>query len=675
MENLRMTIGVVVRWLACVLIVGWHVLVFQNVVSHGSIFRGEADDYTAPVASLLNDHDFAISADDLSLYRKLFPEWDHLVDRFEFSSFRTRDGDEVLTWYIPVYALACLPLVKILPLLGVSAAYAFCCTNYILFALAMVVVWVRLRVPRGLRLLLILLLSIHPVVFYLCWPSAEVLLYALVVMSLVFWHGASFRKAVFFMSIAAMLNPALLIAASAIVVDDLRVKSKQGDLKLFSPGCFRESAILMGCGLLAVIPLAYNFYHTGHANLTASLEVYYASGTFSSIKGLLSVFRRFIAYLFDLNYGFLPYFPVAFPLFVIMVSVAVFKKRHGNLIMPVAFLGIVVFYSVMSHINCGMSGIARYNAWSSAFFLFFICLEGVTSDNVRAFQVRMGLSALGLLLTGSIVCSYGICDANRTSWLSMTPVARFVCDKASCLYNPLHSTFYARVRHDPDVDFVVSTNMPAIEASMPVVYYAGDGFVRKVLASSADRQRLDSWLLTPEGRGEFLAKHLNFLGPRPRYLDFARHDAIAFAPEMPIGEALFFKAGRCEGKLYFIHGLSHTEADGTWTCNRQAVMSFKTSSAASRLHAQFDCHSFHHSQPVKIMVDGEVVFDGLCGNDGFSFWFENPGPGKAIRFIYELPEAASPESYGLSGDRRILGIFLRSLAITEDGTRIYSDDY
>ena len=667
MENSRMTIGVVVRWLACVLIVGWHVVVFQNVVSHGSIFRGEADDYTAPVASLLNDHDFAISADDLSLYRHLFPQWDHLVDRFEFSPFRTRDGDEVLTWYFPVYAIASLPLVKILPVFGIPAVNAFCCTNYILFALAMVVVWVRLRVPRGLRLLLILLLSIHPAVFYVCWPSAEVMLYALVVIALVFWHDGSFRKAVFFMSIAAMLNPALLIAVTAIVIDGLGVKAKRDGLKLFSRRWLRECAILMGCGLSAIIPPAYNLYHTGHANLTASLEIFYGSGTFSSIKGLLSVFRRFTAYLFDLNFGFLPYFPVAFSLFVVMMAVAVFKKRHGNLIMPMAFLGIVAFYSVMSHINCGMSGIARYNAWSSAFFLFFVCLEGVTSDNVRAFRVRMSLLVLGLLLTGSVVCSYGICNANRTSWHFLTPVARFVCDKASCLYNPLHSTFISRVRHDPLVDSTISTNMPAIEASMPVVYYAGDGFVRKVLASSADRQRLDSWLVPPEGRGEFLAKRLNSLGPRPRYLDFARRDAIAFAPEIPIGAAVFFNVDSSEGKLCFIRGLSHTEARGTWTCERQVLMSFKTSSGASRLHAQFDCHSFHHSQPVKITVDGKVVFDGKCGNDGFSFWFENPGPEKAIRFIYELPEAASPESYGISGDKRILGIFLRSLVITEDG--------
>ncbi len=660
-----MTIRGIASWLACLLIAGWHVLVFHSVVSHGSIFRGEADDYTAPVASLLNDHDFAISADDLSLYRDLFPQWDHLVDRFEFSPFHTRDGDEVLTWYFPLYAIASLPLVKILPIFGVPAVYAFCCTNYLFFALAMVIVWARLRVPRGLRLLLILLLSIHPVVFYICWPSAEVMLYALVVISLVYWHDGSFRKALSFMSVAAMLNPALLIAVTAIAVDGLRVKTRHSDLKLFSPGFFRECAIFLGCGLPAIIPIAYNFYHTGHANLTASLEVYYAKGTFSSLEALLAVFQRFIAYFFDLNYGFFPYFPVALSIFVVMMAAYVFKKRYGRLIMPLAFLGVVAFYSVMTHINCGMSGIARYNAWSSPFFLFFICREGLPFDNGQALRARMGVLSLGLLLTGGIVCSYGICNANRTSWLSMTPVARFACEKAPCLYNPLHSTFFARVRHDPDVDFVISTNISAIEASMPVIYFAADGYVRKVLASASDRRRLDALLVSPSGQGALLEKRLNSLGTRPRYLDFSRRDAIAFSPEIPIGSPLFFNSGTSDGNLCFTHGLSHTEAKGTWTCDRQAEMVFRTSSRTPRLHVQLNCYSFHHSQHVRITHGGDVVFDDLCEQDGIGFWVRNPGPGKVIRMTFELPEAASPESYGISGDKRLLAIFIQSLVVTE----------
>ncbi len=67
------------------------------------------------------------------------------------------------------------------------------------------------------------------------------------------------------------------------------------------------------------------------------------------------------------------------------------------------------------------------------------------------------------------------------------------------------------------------------------------------------------------------------------------------------------------------------------------------------------------------MVGEDVAFDGLCEKDGIGFWFRNPGRGKVVRLSFELPEAASPESYGLSGDKRILGIFINALVITEDG--------
>ena len=137
--------------IAFAFLLGWFVLVFRSLITCGTVFRGEADDYTAPVASLLNDHDFAISADDLDLYCQIFPEWAPQVKRFKFSSFSARGGKEALTWYFPVYAIASLPLVKLLPKFGVPASYAFSSLNFLMFAVAMAVVWVKLRAPRGLR--------------------------------------------------------------------------------------------------------------------------------------------------------------------------------------------------------------------------------------------------------------------------------------------------------------------------------------------------------------------------------------------------------------------------------------------------------------------------------------------------------------------------------------------
>ena len=652
-------------WLVWTLLLVWFALVLRSVITRGTIFRGEADDYTAPVASLVNDHDFAISASDLTVYRQLFPEWSHLVERFEFSSFSARGGEEALTWYFPVYAILSLPLVKILPKFGVPATYAFSCLNFILLASAMAVVWVKLRADRRLRLLLIALLSIHPIVFYISWASGEVFLYAFVIMALVFWQGESHRRAAFFMAIAAMLNPALLLASVAIIADDL-LKAKKNRMPAFSGRMLRDRAIILICSLPAVIPLVYNFYHTGHANLTAAHAVFFASGSLASLQAFLPVLHRFIAYLFDLNFGFLPYFPVAFPFFLILSAWYAFRKDWERLGWPVVFFAVVAFYSLMAHINCGMSGISRYNAWSSAFFLFFVCLNGVPSASRQPFRLRVVALSFGLALTGCIVLFYGMFNAERTSWFSMTPVAQFALDNVPGLYSPLHSTFYVRARHDPDGDFTLSTNTPAVEAAMPIIYLTKDGYVRKILASAVDKGKLDSLLAFPLGEKGLCQKKLDALGPKRRYLAFSKKDRVAFAPNIALGKPVFFKTGRSEGRAFFLEGLSHEEPKGTWTLGRQAVMVFQTSSQAPRLHVQIEGHSFHHPQPVKITVNGDVAFDGVCGKDGFGFWVRNPGPGGAVRLDFELPEAASPASCGISGDRRVLAIFVKSLVISEE---------
>ena len=650
--------------LAWALLLGWYALLFHSVRTHGTAFRGEADDYTAPVASLVNDHDFAISPDDLNVYRQLFPEWAHRVDRFEFSSFSTRGGEEVLTWYFPLYSIASLPLVALLPKFGIPASYAFSYLNLLFLAVAMAVVWTKLRAPRRSRLLLIALLSIHPVVFYVPWASAEVFMYAFVIMALVFWHGESHGKAAFFMAVAAMLNPALLIASAAIVADDL-LKAKRNGPRPFSGRTLRNLAVTMGCSLPAVIPLAYNFYHTGHANLTAAHSFFFASETFTSLQGFLSVLHRFFAYLFDLNFGFLPYFPVTFPMFFVLVVWCACRKCWKELKLPAVFFAVVAFYSLMTHINCGMSGISRYNAWNSAFFLFFVCLSAVPSVSSLVARLWHVALALGLLLTELVIVQYGVFDAEKTSWLAFTPAAQYALDEVPGLYSPLHSTFFVRARHDPDGDFTFATNRSGVEAAMPIIYTAKDGYVRKVLASSADRRKLDTLLVSPQGKDKSLAAKMDALGPQPRYLAFSKGDGIVLAPVIPLGEPVFFQKDNSDGHVYFLEGLSHPEPTGTWTSGRQAVMVFQTSSTAPLMHVHVDCHFFHHPQPVKITVNGDVAFNGVCGKDGFGFVLHNPGPGRAIRLLFELPEASSPASHGLSMDSRILALFVKSLVVTE----------
>ncbi len=137
------------------------------------------------------------------------------------------------------------------------------------------------------------------------------------------------------------------------------------------------------------------------------------------------------------------------------------------------------------------------------------------------------------------------------------------------------------------------------------------------------------------------------------------------ALEVLFGTPVCFNKTSSEGTIFFDEGLSHLEPQGTWTLGRRAVMAMQTTSKASSLHVQLDCHCFHHPQPVIVSVNGEVAFDGVCGKAGFGFSFRNPGPGRNIRIIFELPGAASPADYGKLHDKRILALFLKSLVVTE----------
>ena len=158
----------------------------------------------------------------------------------------------------------------------------------------------------------------------------------------------------------------------------------------------------------------------------------------------------------------------------------------------------------------------------------------------------------------------------------------------------------------------------------------------------------------------------------PLYGPVAKKKGSGTDPEILFGKPVYFRTGSGEGNLFFHEGLSHPEPRGTWTLGRKAVMVLQTTSTAPRLHIQLDCHFFHHPQPVKLSVNGNVAFDGICGKTGFGFSFCNPGPRKDIRILFDFPGADSPDSYGISRDRRVLALFLKSLVVSEEngGSRV-----
>ena len=118
------------------------------------------------------------------------------------------------------------------------------------------------------------------------------------------------------------------------------------------------------CYIVGVIPLFYNIYNVAHINLTASYSGF--------IHGKESIISRFWSYLFDLNYGILPYFCPVFVLAIFLVFSAILNGHKKYLQWIFAFFLNTFLYSIMVHINSGMSGIARYNSWGVAILCVLI---------------------------------------------------------------------------------------------------------------------------------------------------------------------------------------------------------------------------------------------------------------------------------------------------------------
>lgn len=176
---------------------------------------------------------------------------------------------------------------------------------------------------------------------------------------LICWQKLQYKKAAVFLSIASHLNPTVLVVGMVLIANYLfHVLCSAGIKKIWSR--YREIRLLAVCFLPSVLPFAWNLFYAGRINLTATTE---------TDLNPVNIFGRFKAYMLDWNLGFLPYFGILFILFLIVFAVSVWKRNGRVAAMGLAFFGTCLAYSIEIHINLGMSGLARYNAWASAIMI------------------------------------------------------------------------------------------------------------------------------------------------------------------------------------------------------------------------------------------------------------------------------------------------------------------
>lgn len=618
---------------------------------------GEWDDYLFCTASIIHDHDMAISDDDIAYARIiLFPEVSTWGD-FSGSCIQTKSG-ETLPWYFGTYSAACIPMVYLLQLLNVQPIRAFLLTNILVYALALIFVYQKMRISPKAKFLLILLLILNPAIYYISWLSSEVFLFSLVVAFMVSWTNRWYKTTALLVSVAASLNPTVLAIGLPITIDYFCFLKKTDQLT----GCawpvkvvqnrFWKLAGYLACYLPSFIVFGYNYYYSGGINLTAS------SPNFTDTQLALP---RFLAYLFDLNFGILPYMGIVLALSLLFLIPAIIKKAYRFVWMMMGFFIIILGYSFMKHINCGMSGMSRYNVWSAPIMIFSVLAnyEDMLGKRfwMRAIEVLLCVS---IALTGTVLYKYGLRNCDNAYYVYMTPIAAYVLDHFPSLYNPLHSTFNSRTSHvDGGYDY-----------ELPLYYANHEGEIRKILADGEFAEEVLSSVTGSETSMEYLVGKLDTLGDRADYVSISPKYNLYMTSdfnEYALGSAIWFCGEDRNVDTYVSSGVTINEATCSWADSKSILMKLHITDAPACANDTMSftvANVYNRPQRVVVMSNGEEIWNQTITEPG-TYQFVIPDVQNGyVHLEFDFPDAVSPISLGGSYDSRMLSLAFVNAEIT-----------
>lgn len=617
-------------------ILKWYLLIYffvlmvlcMNVTPHPI---GEWDDYSLLTASIINEGNISISNSDVEKAKELFPSLANAYESYGLSGNYIRDGQE-LAWYFPTYSAVCVPMVFLLKCIGVPAEYAFQLTNLVLLMLMLYIVLKNTKLDSRLKTFLIPLLSINPIIFYLTWMSSEVFIFVFISLAMLFWYTKEYRKSAVMISIAATMNTVILFCGIVMIADYLfgiwrkldgtRVRNKLKEavekkywLDIIQYGC---------CYLIGLIPMVYFYYHTGHISLTAGTTAFLSKGD--------GIGSRFIAYITDWNFGILPYYNFLFVFSLILIFVALYKKNIQYLGKMISFYGIMLLYSIMVHINCGMSGIARYNAWNAVILIWAVCIFVYElGGNVKRKWIISTPSLLTLFSLCAVIVQYGPMEASKTSYFTMTPIAEWVLSNTPQLYNPLGSTFYSRIDNE-DVHIDGGYNYIT-----PIYHVNKEGYITKILANRSNIPKIKETLTGKTEELDWLYGKLDKLSEDNEYIDISADRGIQKYIYI-LGDKIDFS----KPANYVVNSLGYN--DSIEASENKLLMKFKIEDTCFQwVHSVINLsNDYSDESKITINVNGEEVFhQGNVNENSLEFDYRMPEDGVVqleVLFPAELSE-------------------------------------
>ena len=457
------------------------IFIFQNYVNL-KFLRGEYDSYMLPTIAILNHGSMIITEDDIQQAAIDFPEcYSYLRERYDSQRMvPTKDNSGLNPYYYCTYSVACIPLKLLLKIFHLPQIYAFPFTNLALLLLSFLFAYQNLNVSNASKLLCVALLAINPIFYYLIWCSAEVFIFSMLTLSLVYYLNYKYKRAALFLSLAGTLNVTVMFFGFIMIGDFFYHLWKEKEGPFITRKNLLATLTFGACFLPVFLPFIHNMIYVNQVNDTFRMF------QTEDLPG------RFVSYLFDLNLGFFPYMPILFLLLLFVLWHAVRNKSGRCLWLTFSMFGIVLMYSCAMHINCGMSGISRYGAWTTPFLILIITAffpYHAIKQWIYILTVSISLIITGVLLPTMPFASY-----------QMSTLSRFVLNHAPNLYNPLYSTFNCRVNNiDGGYYYLEYT---------PIIYSDTYGNIRKILISQNEGEALLQQIIGEAQGIDYLATQL-----------------------------------------------------------------------------------------------------------------------------------------------------------------------
>lgn len=607
----------------------------------------EVDSYALPTISLEYRGSILMNSEDLIKAQEDYPNLYANINSYE----DLRSGKLIVTptgqwesYYFPIYPAVCVPVKVVLQILHLNQEWTFGITNTLCMLLFLIVIWSSKKVSQLQKMIALFLIMVSPSFLYVQFISSEMMIFCFVGIGMIKFYEKKYKTAAIWITLAGLSNPTVMAIGIVIIFDyyaNILKENKNMQIMQLVKAEVLSSVKLALCFLPSFVPFIFKRL-TGVNNFSPAGAVE---------DGALSYFQRVLAYFFDPNLGVLSFAPLLELCCLLLFFYSVFIKKYRAISFMACFVGTIMAYSLMTHINCGMLYCARYVYWTYPTLVIFMITIGYECFDKKWIYVIINVLA--------VTISAGLLKYNTNTYynsICFNQFSEFILDKIPSVYNPLHSTFYSRVLHvNGGYDY-----------DTPIIYYNADDNVRKILAAEKDAEELLKKSFGTEKDMEWFKQQLDALTEKEMYISVPYKYQISYAEFYELGTDIMFYSEMYNADKYVRKGISKKEENLTWTTGNEMKIQCKIEDQPELIHGLIELADVYNSrQNVTILVNGREVYDEVIENDeNIEFSFAGNEGDSYIDIDILLPNAESPSETGDSIDTRKLALAIKRIVLT-----------